>query len=199
MDFTSIAFMKNSSANVHELFDDDFDKAINQLFNKYYGDLCRKAFRIINNKVISEDIVQDVFFKLWENRKKIQIQTSLKAYLNRMVFNESISYLRKNKELIDFSDEIEIEDVNTNIADKQIEQKELRNIIDSAINKLPPACKTIFLLSRINELSYKQIAEKLDISIKTVENQMGKALRILRQSIKYDFVLFAIYFSDILK
>ena len=199
MDFTSIAFMKNSSANVHELFDDDFDKAINQLFNKYYGDLCRKAFRIINNKVISEDIVQDVFFKLWENRKKILIQTSLKAYLNRMVFNESISYLRKNKELIDFSDEIEIEDVNTNIADKQIEQKELRNIIDSAINKLPPACKTIFLLSRINELSYKQIAEKLDISIKTVENQMGKALRILRQSIKYDFVLFAIYFSDILK
>lgn len=191
--------MKNSSVNVHDLFDDDFDKAINQLFNEYYGDLCRKAFRIINNKVSSEDIVQDVFFKLWENRKKIQIQTSLKAYLNRMVFNESISYLRKNKELINFSDNIEIEDVNTNIADKRVEHKELRKIIDSAINKLPPACKTIFLLSRIDELSYKQIAEKLDISIKTVENQMGKALRILRQSIKYDFVLLAIYFSDFLK
>ncbi len=190
--------MVNTIANINEFFDDNFDKAVDQLFNDYYRDLCHKAFRILNNKEIAEDIVQDVFFKLWESRKKINIKISLKAYLNRMVFNESISYLRKNKALIDFSDELEVEDTSA-IPDELIEQKDLKKIIDSAINKLPPACKTIFLLSRIDELSYKQISEKLDISIKTVENQMGKALKILRQSIKYDFVLFAIYFSDILK
>jgi RNA polymerase sigma-19 factor, ECF subfamily len=191
--------MKNSSGNLHEFFDNNFDKAVDQLFKDYYGDLCRKAYRILNNKVISEDIVQEVFFKLWENRKKIYIQTSLKAYLNRMVFNESISYLRKNKELIDFSYDADIEDVHSVIPDEKMEQKELKNIIDNAINKLPPACKAIFLLSRIDELSYKQIAEKLEISIKTVENQMGKALKIIRHSIRYDFVLFAIFFTDILK
>lgn len=191
--------MNNGSQNLQDLFNNNFEEAVDQLFNKYYGDLCRKAFSILNNKVISEDIVQDVFFKLWKNRKKIHIQTSIKAYLNRMVFNESISYLRKNKELIDFSDEFVVEDVDSNFADNKINQKELKSIIDNAINKLPPACKTIFLLSRIDELTYKQIAEKLDLSIKTVENQMGKALRVLRQSIKYDFVLFAIYFSDIIK
>ena len=191
--------MENCSGNLHELFDSNFDSAVDQLFKDYYGDLCRKAYRILNNKVISEDIVQDVFFKLWENRKKINIQTSLKAYLNRMVFNESISYLRKNKELIDFSHDTDIEDIHAVIPDEKIEQKDLRNIIDNAISKLPPACKTIFLLSRIDELSYKQIAETLDISVKTVENQMGKALKILRHSIKYDFVLFAFFFTDILK
>ena len=191
--------MKNSSNNIHQLFDNNFDDNVDQLFNEYYGDLCRKAFRILNNKVISEDIVQDVFLKLWENRKKIHIQTSLKAYLSRMVFNESISYLRKNKELIDFSDNIEIEDIHSNFTDEKIDQNELKGIIDNAINKLPPACKTIFLLSRFDKLTYKQIAEKLDISIKTVENQMGKALKILRKTIRYDFVLFALYFSDIIK
>ncbi len=92
-----------------------------------------------------------------------------------------------------------VENVDSDFADSKINQEETKAIFNKAINKLPPACKTIFLLSRIDELTYRQIAENLDISIKTVENQMGKALKILRQTIQYDFILFALYFSDIIK
>ncbi len=191
--------MLNPARNIKQYFNENFEDSVNKLFNDYYVDLCKKAFRIINNKVISEDIVQEVFFKLWMNKDKIIIKTSLKAYLHRMVFNESISYLRKNKEIFSFLEDIEIEDIDENNAEKLMENKDIKKNIDNAINKLPPACKTIFLLSRIDELSYKQIAEKLDLSVKTVENQMGKALKILRQTITYDFAFFIIYFSDILK
>ncbi len=186
--------MKKISDNINHLFNSDFNETVDSLFNNYYNELCRKAYRIVNNKEISEDIVQDVFFKLWDKKDKIDIKTSLKAYLNRMVFNESISFLRKNKDFFEFSDEFEQTDINNN-TDNEIEQQEIESILNSAINELPPRCKTIFLLSRIEELTYKQIAKQLEISVKTVENQMGKALKKLRKRIKYDFLLFAIYFS----
>ena len=186
--------MKNNLNNIAKLFNTDFDKTVESLFNDYYTILCRKAYRIVNNKEISEDIVQDVFFKLWDRRNKIVITNSLEAYLNRMVFNESISFLRRNKNLLEFSDEIEQSGTNHGPINT-IEQKELNTIINDAINKLPPRCKTIFLLSRFEDLTYKQIAEQLNISVKTVENQMGKALKVLRKTLKYDYLLFAIYFS----
>jgi len=186
--------MKDNSNDIAELFNSDFNKTVEYLFNNYYTTLCRNAYRIVNNKEISEDIVQDVFFKLWDKRDKIVINTSLEAYLNRMVFNESISFLRKNKNFLEFSDEIEQSRTNHE-PNNTIEQKELNTIINDAINKLPPRCKTIFLLSRIEGLTYKQIAEQLNISVKTVENQMGKALKFLRKTLKYDYLLFAIYFS----
>ena len=186
--------MENNSNNISKLFNLDFDKTVDSLFNNHYTELCRKAYRIVNNKEISEDIVQDVFFKLWDKKEKIDIKTSLKAYLNRMVFNESISFLRKNKETFEFSDVIEQTETNPEPENK-IEQEELKSIINSAINELPPRCKTIFLLSRIEALTYKQIAEQLEISVKTVENQMGKALKTLRKTLKYDYLLFVIYFS----
>ena len=186
--------MKNSLDNIIERFNSDFDNTVKRLFNDYYTELCRKAYRIVNNKEISEDIVQDVFFKLWDKRNKIVITKSLGTYLNRMVFNESISFLRKNKSFLEFSDEIEQTATNTE-SDNKIEHDELKSIINSAINELPARCKTIFLLSRIDELTYKQIAEQLEISVKTVENQMGKALKILRKTLRYDYLLFLIYFS----
>ena len=116
--------MKNNSNNISELFNSDFDKTVDSLFNNYYTELCRKAYRIVNNKEISEDIVQDVFFKIWDKKEKIDIKTSLKAYLNRMVFNESISFLRKKKEAFEFSDEIEQAETNTE-SENKIEQEEL--------------------------------------------------------------------------
>jgi len=185
--------MQNNFDNIVERFNSDFDKTVEHLFNDYYTELCRKAYHIVNNKEISEDIVQDVFLKLWDKRNKIVITTSLGAYLNRMVFNESISFLRKNKSFLEFFDEIEQTETNHKPDDK-IEEKELKTIINSAINGLPPRCKTIFLLSRTEELTYKQIAEQLDVSIKTVENQMGKALKLLRKTLKYDYVLFMLHF-----
>jgi len=187
--------VSDKEEDIVDLFNGDFDKRVGDLFHAHYASLCRKAYRIVNNKQIAEDIVQDVFFKLWERRKEINIRTSLAAYLKRMAFNESISFLRKNKDLLEFSDEIELIE-NVDEAEKEIDKKELKVIINSAIEKLPPKCKTIFLLSRIEELTYKQIAEQLDISLKTVENHMGKALKILRGSIKNHYFLYLVYFSD---
>ncbi len=181
--------------NLINLFDKDFDSTVNELFESHYVLLCRKAYRIVNNKDIAEDLVQDVFFKLWENRKKIVIKTSLKAYLNRMVFNESISFLRKNKTVLEFSDEIEHQET-VNETESKLGATELKDIINAAIEELPPKCKTIFLLSRMEELSYKQIAMQLGISIKTVENQMGKALKLLRGTLKHYYFLYLFYFSD---
>ncbi len=187
--------MIKDTDNILELFNSNFNNTVENLFNNHYTELCRKAYRIVNNKDLSEDLVQDVFFKLWEKRNQIVINTSLKAYLNRMVFNESISFLRKNKDLLEFSDEIEQKEINE-VSAGSLEQKELQVILNSAINTLSPRCKTIFLLSRIEELTYKQIAEQLEISVKTVENQMGKALKTLRKILKYNYILFALYFSD---
>lgn len=187
--------MKNKPEDIIELFNSDYEKAVNLLFNNYYADLCKKAYRIVNDKDVAEDIVQDVFFKLWEKKLKIQIDTSLSAYLKRMVFNESISFLRKNKELLEFSDEIN-QNQFSDEPDYRLNQQELQAVIKEAIKKLPPKCKTVFLLSRMEELSYKEIAEHLGLSVKTVENQMGKALKLLRHSLKDYYLLFLVYFSD---
>jgi RNA polymerase sigma-70 factor, ECF subfamily len=187
--------MNEKQIDIIGLFNSDFEKAVSLLFNNYYTELCRKAYCIVNDQDIAEDIVQDVFFKLWEKKSKIQIDTSLSAYLKRMVFNESISFLRKNKEFLEFSDDINQNQISDN-PDYNLTQQELHAIISEAIEKLPPKCKTIFLLSRIEKLSYKEIADHLNLSVKTIENQMGKALKILRHSLKNYYLLFLVYFSD---
>jgi len=158
---------------------------VKQLFYQFYPFLCNTVFRILKDKALAEDLAQDTFFKFWEKRQDINIQTSLKAYLRRMAVNESLYYLRKNKK---FQKEEGIEPSDIGIATETVEDQllhqELEDKISAAIKTLPPRCQEVFRLSRFEELSYKEIAAKMDISIKTVENQMGKALKLLRAALK---------------
>ncbi|GET25340.1 RNA polymerase sigma-70 factor [Prolixibacter sp. NT017] len=168
------------------------------LFKKHYSILCAYAYGFVTDYSLSEDIVQEVFFKLWTDKKRITIATSVKAYLYQMVRNTALNYL-KHKNVIrhyEIANKDEINYVGESL-DELLIGKELNAKIQAAIEKLPPERRKVFLLSRMDGLKYKEIAEKLEISIKTVENQMGKALSSLRTELAGEspLVLFALFYG----
>ncbi len=161
------------------------ESSYKELFNSWYTPLCRMIYRIIKNQDQTEDIVQDVYIKLWEKRDSLKINTSLKAYLYRAALNNAYTYLEKNKRYPKLS--IETTDfiipTHSNTID-DLKAAELETKINQTLLLLPPACREVFILSRQEEMSYKEIAETLEISVKTVENQMGKALKTFREELK---------------
>lgn len=187
------SFMQERDSNkILELLKADDPTTVKQLFYQFYPFLCNTVFRIVKDKDIAEDLAQDTFFKFWEKRQSIEIKTSLKAYLRKMAVNEGLYYLRKNKKFKK-EENIEWNDLTlaTNAVEEKVLEQELGEKIDIAIQQLPPRCQEVFRLSRYEDLSYKEIAVKLNISIKTVENQMGKALKILRRALKEYLPFFA--------
>lgn len=161
------------------------DKAfMKDLFHDHYSMVCKTIYRFVNEQPLSEDLAQEVFIRLWNKRHQLNINQSFPAYLRRMAINEALGYIRKNKK-------VHIDELNPGLHDGMdtgAEEKflygELKDRISNAIDTLPPRCRSVFQLSRFEELTYKEIADKLDISVKTVENQMGKALKILREKLK---------------
>lgn len=165
------------------------------LFQVNYRPLCASAYRIVQNKDIAEDIVQDVFIKLWEKRNSLTISTSLKAYLFQSVINQSINYNKKHRNAqIRESLFIASIGLDTDTTTEQIDYKETSIRIDAAIKSLPQACRMVFVLSRYEHLSYKQIGEQLRISVKTVENQMTKALKLLRDRLLWMYLFIFLNF-----
>lgn len=154
--------------------------AMNLIFNKYYKTVYYSALRILSDMSIADDISQEVFIDLWSKRTEIKVQTNLEAYLRKMAVNKSLNYIRDNKKL-SFSVELDNQQSSNEPDYIQNENfREIKELLYNAIDKLPPQCKIIFVLSRFEDYSNKMIAQHLDISIKTVENQMTKALKILR-------------------
>lgn len=152
------------------------------LFQLHYRALCATAYRIVQDKEIAEDIVQDVFHSLWEKRGSLQIDISLKAYLIRSTINRSINYNKKYSNTLSRELHFGMEtSIDANTTEQALDFKETSGKVESAIKALPPACRSVFVLSRYEHLSYKEISRELDISVKTVENQMTKALKHLRQ------------------
>lgn len=162
----------------------DSQEAFQQIFRQHYPSACKAIRRFIKENSTVEDLAQDVFVRFWERRHQIDIKTSIGAYIHRMAINEALTFLRKQKRFQqDNIDDFSFSD-KASSSIQVIEGEELKAKIQRAIDSLPPKCRTVFLLSRHEELSYKEIAAKLDISIKTVENQMGKALRVMRMHLK---------------
>ena len=162
----------------------DDQLVLKSLFQEHYLSVCKSIHRFVRDKSTVEDIAQDVFIKFWEKRKQLNINSSVAAYLHRMGMNEAISYLRRQKH---FETEEILEQKPTDqkdSAEDQMLHSELKQNVNQAINELPPKCRTIFQMSRFEDLTYKEIAAKLDISVKTVENQMGKALKVLRDKLR---------------
>ncbi len=159
--------------------------AFDDLFRKYYVQLCRFACRYIVSQPIAEEIVQDVFVRLWQQKDQINISTSLLAYLYAAVRNQSINEIKKNQihnyHLAEAQKNVSLTE---EIVQENNNEERLRKALDDACKLLPPKCREIFELSRIDGLTYEEIADYLSISKKTVENQMGIAFNKLRQQLK---------------
>jgi RNA polymerase sigma-70 factor (ECF subfamily) len=155
------------------------------LFRQYYQMLCAYAYRFVNDGDTAEEIIQDLFYKLWEKREELQINTSIKSYLFSAVHNRCLKYIEhrnvetryKNYFLMHES-EIDSEPQNASNVN------EMQRIIDHTLDTLPERCSSIFKLNRFEGLKYHEIAQKLSISVKTVEANMGKALKMLRKNLK---------------
>jgi RNA polymerase sigma-70 factor (ECF subfamily) len=174
------------------------EQAFELLFRKYYVRLCGFANKFLNDPEEAQNIVQDVFTKIWEGREEIEPDDSLKSYIFKITQNLSLNKLARNKvesKYIEIYKQVYINNLEIS-ASESLLAKELENNIATAIEKLPAGCKKIFELSRNEGLKYNEIAEMLQISIKTVEAQMSKALKTLRVELKeYLMILIIILIS----
>jgi len=155
------------------------------LFRDYYQDLCRFAYTYLRDESKSDDIVQEVFIHLWEKSKSLSEIKSWKAYLFRAVRNRSIDVLRKEMRLsITSVDDENVQELSFyDYSIDKMDSDELKNIIEESIENLPNKCRNIFVLSREAKLSYMEISEELGVSRKTVENQIGIALKKIRKNL----------------
>lgn len=152
-------------------------KALEELFEKYYYQLCDFAFQFVRSFDLTEEVVSDVFLKIWRSRRKLAITSCFKAYLYTACRNQALNVLQKenrNVETFDVLDETVSENYQP---DEELMFRELQNRIDILINTLPPRRKLIFKLSRIQGFTYQEIADILSISIHTVQNQMVQAVK----------------------
>jgi len=172
----SVTLAAISSGAPHQYDDTVFE----QLFKTHYAALHAYAQVIVKDEDIAEEIVQGMFLKFWEKRENLQI-SAIKAYLYKCVYHDSLNYIRQEQTKNRYQ-EFTVHTMNTEHepASLKVELSELQTHLRNALNELPEQCRTIFQMSRFEELKYREIADQLGLSIKTVENQMGKALKILR-------------------
>ena len=167
-----------------QLLQSDRERGIEALFRQYFGTVSRAVLRIISDRNTAEDLAQEVFLDLWRKRDRLNITSSLPAYLRRAARNRALNYIRDQKLKFDDSDEGHLDLPSNSVSITQkIAADEMQKRIDWAIEQLPERCRIVFALSRFEEMSYKEIAAELDISVKTVENQISKALRLLREAL----------------
>jgi RNA polymerase sigma-70 factor (ECF subfamily) len=155
--------------------------AYDAAFRAWYPVLVRVAAAVLRDTDAAEEVAQDVMVQLWQRRHLLDADTPLKAYLLRAVRNRALNHLRHLKVRRDAEPEVELTYNTPLTADMPSGAHELSVAAKLAVSQLPPRCREIFELSRTDGLKYSEIAEALDISQKTVEAQMGKALRILRE------------------
>jgi RNA polymerase sigma-70 factor (family 1) len=157
------------------------EASFERVFRTHYARLCAFASTFIDDKDEAEEIVQTMFCRLWEQRESLDITISVQAYLFRSVRNACLNHIKK-MQIRETYKVMNLENLNQNpeFQPDRTTHSELSKKIEQAIADLPEQCRLIFKLSRFEELKYKEIAEQLGISIKTVENQMGKALKVLR-------------------
>jgi RNA polymerase sigma-70 factor (ECF subfamily) len=169
------------------------EEQFEQVFRAHFKSLHSYACTIVRDEASAEEIVQGIFVKLWEKRKEITISESISTYLYRSVHNESLNHLKHLKVRAVYQSHTmrQHKIPETDKAAEKVTLNELERKLEKALRDLPEQCRTIFQLSRFEDLKYKEIADKLGLSIKTVENQMGKALKLLRLKL-VDFLPFIV-------
>jgi len=154
------------------------------LFRSSYTSLVNYAKTILKDTDTAEEIVQDLFYILWRDRKKLNITTSLKGYLFRAVYNKSMHHIEHRKIVYKHAIETKTStSINPDDPSEMLKYKELKEKIAVIMAKLPERCARIFYMSRFEGLKYAEIADELSISIKTVEANMGKALKKFRNEL----------------
>ena len=169
-----------------EKIKNDDRKALERLFQRYYQRLCRLAYFLLGDQLLSEEVVADVFVNLWEKRKQLHISTNLGGYLYIATKNMARAQLRKKQV---YYDELTVLDNDVNHAlvddpESQMIHKELQAQYQKACEALPPKCRMIFEMSRVDGLTCRQISEALDLSLKTVENHILNALSQIRRQVR---------------
>lgn len=156
-------------------------KTFESIFHQYYSPLCNYATKIVGDEHISKDLVQSLFIQLWE-KDKLATVNNLEYFLLRSIKFKCIDYLRARKK----HQEIPIEDLPDSpiLNDENLSEEDVEPLLHFFAAKLPPKTRRVFLLSRQEGLSYKEIAQELNVSVKTVDNQMGAALKKMRILLK---------------
>jgi RNA polymerase sigma-70 factor (ECF subfamily) len=155
------------------------------LFRSSYVSLVRYAKTLIKDHDTAEEIIQDLFFRLWQDREKIKIESSLTGYLFRSVHNRCLHYIEHNRVVERHEKEMSYRQTESQESPSDIlHYKELQARIARILERLPERCGKIFYMSRFEGLKYTEIAEKLSVSVKTVESNMGRALKEFRKELK---------------
>jgi len=161
-----------------------------KLFKHYYNLLCNYVQRIVTDHDEAEEIVQQTMIKIWERRASMEITVSLKSYLYRAVHNAALNKIRQTKVRNLYAQEqVTLGTGNAEPASHKVLKGELEKEIAVAISLLPEQCRMVFKLSRFEQMKYHEIAQHLGISVKTVENHMGKALKLMREYLKDYLIL----------
>ena len=162
------------------------EKAFKQFFDLFAGRLYQFSFSFLKNKPLAEEVVSDVFFKVWLNRKDLIKIENVKAYLFKATYNTTLNYLDevKRKKAVSL-DDVEVDlGVDRICPETKLINKELKEIIEKAIESLPPRCKLIYKMAKVEQMKYKEIAELLDISVKTIDHQLTIAIQKIGEVIK---------------
>jgi RNA polymerase sigma-70 factor (family 1) len=170
----------------------DGDKfAIKELFRRYYNSLCRFATRFVHSDEDVEDIVESVFEKIWTNREKLDSTQRIRSYLFKLTQNQALDFLkaRGNRHIalskwIDSEESKKLRVISCSDPAQEMIDNEVRAAVAEAIERLPQRCKLVFTLNRQEGLSYSEIADVLDISERTVANQIVRALKQLRKDLR---------------
>lgn len=194
--------------NVFELFTKGDNKAFEYIFKTYFGYLLNYSRQILKDSDVAEEIVESTFLTLWENRNQITLETSLKSYLFKSVYNNCLNYLKhqqvKERYVLYFKHHVPTDEsgniISTDYPFSQMMEKELDDIITKAINNLPVQCREIFVMSRYKHLKNEEIAQKLNLSVNTVRTQISRALAKLRDELKdyLPYILFLLSHKNLL-
>jgi RNA polymerase sigma-70 factor, ECF subfamily len=180
----------------------DDQQAFRQLFSQFYRYLTTIAWRMTNDENTAKDIAQDAFAEFWRKRQELPDDLLVKSYLRQTVVNKCLNYLKTSKRLVfdDMPDDRTTGDSDD--AHNQVAFEDMQDILQQTVQELPEKCRIIFSMSRFEEMSHKEIAEKLDITPKTVENQITIALKRIRAALNEGGFLmwggFIILFSKII-
>jgi RNA polymerase sigma-70 factor (ECF subfamily) len=140
----------------------------------------------VSDETIAQDVVQEVFIHIWEKRDELNIQTTIEGYLVRSTINRALNYIEKNKKVrkVELKDHLEFEALENNDSITEFDNRVFEELIHQALDGLPAKCKAIFILSRFENMKNKEISAHLEISVKTVENQITIALSRLNKDLK---------------
>ena len=159
------------------------DSVIELLFRTYFAPLCKFVNKMVHDQALAEDIIQETFIRIWNSRENLDTTKSIKSYLYKIAYNYTLNHLEKQKNFTmhDYS-EVDKKYQSAH-ADEQIINHELQYKAAEALNSLPVKCRAVFIMCRHENMTYQEVADAMEISVKTVENQMGKALKSLRQQL----------------